>query len=424
MGFWSYIGILLVIFSAYKFLIRLGKALPVLELMLLIAGLQWIVGPLIEYASPSLHYKYYMYVEQTQYMGFVVPAFGIFVLFVLVLIKKTALFNFQLGRLENYSNYGLVIFIIGVFFDVFGGFLPGALGFVGFILSNFKFVGAIILYYSQSKKLKKIFYVAILYLLITSISKALFHDFILWSVFFYMFWSLKNKPSIPVILTTIIAGALLALTLQTVKSAFRAEVWNDYSGNKIELFIGLMIDSVLASDTDVSQIDGDGVDSNVRLNQGWIISATLDHIPSNQNYFNGATIKDAIFASILPRFLNPNKTKAGGQENFRKFTGLELSQGTSMGISIVGEAYGNFAHVGGILFMGIWGFFLGKVWLFLYNQIRKNILIIAFIPLIFLQVIKAETELVVVLNHLVKSLIVVFLFIWFAKKYLKWDFNK
>jgi hypothetical protein len=45
---------------------------------------------------------------------------------------------------------------------------------------------------------------------------------------------------------------------------------------------------------------------------------------------------------------------------------------------------------------------------------------VAFLPLMFLQVIKAETELVVVLNHLIKASIVIWAFFWFAKKRLNW----
>ncbi|WP_179022250.1 hypothetical protein [Winogradskyella forsetii] len=423
MEIWSYIGIASVLLVAYKFLKRLGKGLPVLELMLLIAGLQWIIGPLIEYASPSLHYKYFMYVTQAEYMSFVVPAYLVFTVVIMLVIKKRVELPFKLDQLKAYSDYGLKIFLIGLFFDLFGGALPGALGFFAFILSNFKFVGAIILYYSESKKLKTLFYLVILYLLLTSILKGLFHDFILWSTFFYMFWSLKYKPSFSRILLTIIAGGVFVITLQTAKFAYRAQITDNYSGNKLALFMNLMASSFLVDETEVAELD-DGVDSNVRLNQGWIISAVLDHIPNNQEHLNGTTIKDAIFSAILPRLLNPNKTKAGGRENFRRFTGLDISSGTSMGISIIGEAYGNFAAFGGILFMGFWGLFLGKVWLFLYAKIKQNIIFIAFIPLIFLQVIKAETELVVVLNHLVKSMIVVFLFIWFAKKHLMWNFNK
>ncbi|WP_179004971.1 hypothetical protein [Winogradskyella forsetii] len=420
---WSYIGVGMVAFVAYCFVKRLGKGLPVLELMLLIAGLQWIIGPIIEYVSPSAHWKYYMYVEESEYMSFVAPAYAMFSIIILLIIRKTKRFHFNVEVLREYSGYGLIIFLIGVAFDVFSGVLPRSLGFLIFILSNFKYVGAIILFYSENKKLKRIFFIAILYLLINSILKALFHDFILWTVFFYMFWTLKYKPTIPRILLTFVLGALFALTLQTIKSAYRMQVWNNYSGNKLELFVNLMMDSFLVDETTSAELD-DGIDSNVRLNQGWIISAVLDNIPNNQDYLNGITVKDAVFASILPRFLNPNKAKAGGQENFALFTGLSITNDVSMGISIVGEAYGNFAHTGGILFMGFWGLFLGRVWLFLYAKIKQNIIFIAFIPLIFLQVIKAETELVVVLNHLIKSMIVVFLFIWFAKKYLKWHLDK
>lgn len=423
MGFWTYIGITALVFVAYKFLIRIGKGLPVLELMLLIAGLQWILGPLIEYSSPSGHYKYFMYVEQSSYMSFVVPAYIMFAIFVFYFLNRTNCYKIDILHLKNYSDYGVSILIIGIFFDVFGGLLPNSLGFVSFILSNFKFVGAIILFNSQKKTLRYIFYGAIIYLLIISIFRALFHDLILWSTFFYMFWALKNTPSIQKILLTFIVGGFLALTLQTVKSSLRTQVFDGFSGNKIELFMSLMVNSLLGNEENLPQLD-DGVETNVRLNQGWIISAVLDHIPANQEYLHGGSIRDAVFASILPRMLNPNKIQAGGQENFRRFTGLELNQGTSMGISIVGEAYGNFARVGGVIFMGVWGAFLGVIWLFLYKKISKNIIFIAFIPLIFLQVIKAETELVVVLNHLVKSMMVVFAFLWFAKNYLHWNFNK
>ncbi len=412
----------MVLFVAYTFVKRLGKGLPMLELMLLIAGLQWIIGPILEYASPLMHWKYHMYVQQPKYMAFVVPAYTIFTISVLAVIKQTANVNLKLESLKDYSKYGITIFVIGICFDVLGSFLPGPLVFIGFILSNFKFIGAIIFFYSDNKKLKNLFYFTILYLLVTSILRGLFHDFMLWSTFFFMFWALKYKPSIPSILAIFLAGALFAITLQTVKAAYRLQLANNFSGNKLELFANLMVEAFLVDETSRAEQDG-SADNNVRLNQGWIISAVMDHIPRNQEYLDGETIADAILASIFPRVLLPDKAKAGGQENFRKFTGLQISESASMGISIVGEAYGNFASIGGIIFMGLWGFFLGRIWLFLFKKVKENRIFITFIPLIFLQVIKAETELVVVLNHLIKTMIIVFLFMWFAKNYLKWRFE-
>ena len=94
-----------------------------------------------------------------------------------------------------------------------------------------------------------------------------------------------------------------------------------------------------------------------------------------------------------------------------------------MGISILGEAYGNFNRFGGIIFMGIWGYFLAMYWRFLFKGLHNNVLLLAFLPIVFLQVIKAETELVVVLNHLIKATIVVYLFFWAAKALLNWNFK-
>ncbi|WP_434037653.1 hypothetical protein [Formosa sp. 4Alg 33] len=420
---WTLIGCLSVIYLAVLFVKRLGKSVPILELMTLIAGLQWIIGPIIEYANPSNHYKYYMYVDQETYMSFIVPAYIGFMAFILLGIKSTQKYRIPIANLEYYSKYGLIIFGIGVFFDLFGGVLPGALKFFGFILSNFKFAGAIILYFSKDALLKKVFYGAIAYLFVIALAKAMFHDLILWLVFFYMFWAIKTKPSIPFILTTFLIAALSLTTLQTIKAAYRSQVWSGYSGNKIELFLTLITESMFDGDSNIEEVDSGEPGTNVRLNQGWIISAVLYQIPSNEPFLGGETIEEAVFSSLLPRFLNPNKAKAGGQVNFRRFTGLDLSDGTSMGISIIGEAYGNYGITGGILFMSAWGFFLAKVWTRLFKVVLKNIIFVAFLPIAFLQVIKAETELVVVLNHLIKSLIVIFFFFWYAKNYMNWKFS-
>lgn len=419
MDFWTTIGVILMGIITLRFVFQLGKGLPILELMLFIAAAQWIIGPLIAYNTPNLHYKYYMYVDQQRYMSYVVPAFGVFALAVLIGLRSVKYSTIPIEKLKQFKDYGLAIFLIGVFFDFIASSLPGSLAFFAFIISNFKFAGAIILFFSEDKRLKQIFYASLVFLLFRSIQSAMFHDLILWIVFFFMFWALKFKPSRQKIIAIVVLGALSITTLQTIKSAYRLEVWNGYSGNRIQLFAGLLADAVLLSGADDNQLDGEH--NNVRLNQGWIISAILDEIPSKQPFFEGETVKDALISSVLPRFLSPNKKIAGGQENFRKFTGLELGEATSMGISIVGEAYGNYNRIGGILFMGIWGYFLAMYWRFLFSAVQKNILLLAFLPLVFLQVVKAETELVVVLNHLIKATIVISLFFWAAKAFLNWN---
>ena len=419
MDLWTTIGVILSGLIALRFISQLGKSLPILELMLFIAAAQWIIGPLIEYNTPSLHYKYFMYVDQQRYMSYVVPAFGAFALAVLLGLRFLKDSTIPLDRLKHFKDYGVTIFLIGVFFDLIGSSLPASLAFFAFIISNFKFAGAIILFFSDDQRLKPIFYASLVFLLFRAIQSTMFHDFILWTAFFYMFWALQFKPSRQKIVATLLIGALSLTTLQTMKYAYRQQVWNGYSGSKIELFTGLVVDAILLDGADQELLDGEL--NKVRLNQGWIISAIIDEMPQRTDFLKGETITDALSAAVLPRFLNPNKTKAGGQENFRRFTGLELGEGTSMGISIIGEAYGNYGKNGGVIFMGIWGLFLSVFWNMVFKKTATNIVLLAFLPLLFLQVIKAETELVVVLNHLIKATIVVYLFFWAAKALLNWN---
>src|SRR5690606_25449870 len=103
-----------------------------------------------------------------------------------------------------------------------------------------------------------------------------------------------------------------------------------------------------------------------------------------------------------------------------KYTGLQIGSGTSMGMSIIGEGYANFGVSGGIVFMGVWGLFLVWYWRGIVYFVRKYPLLLFFVPIIYLQVVKAETELVVVLNHLIKSSIMIMLFFLFASRFLNW----
>ena len=138
MDFWTTIGVILTGLIALRFISQLGKSLPILELMLFIAAAQWIIGPLIEYNAPSLHYKYFMYVDQQRYMSYVVPAIGAFALAVLLGLRSLKDSTIPLDRLKHFKDYGITIFLIGVFFDLIGSSLPAGLAFFAFIISKEK----------------------------------------------------------------------------------------------------------------------------------------------------------------------------------------------------------------------------------------------------------------------------------------------
>lgn len=421
MNLLSLLGIALVLFVAFRFIKGLGKRLPILEMMVLVAGLQWIIGPAIEYQATSHHYKYYMYVEEAVYMAYVVPAYGVFTLIILYGLKRVPKLNLDITKFNEFATYGKYILLVGVFFDFAGSSAPGGLKFVFFLLSNFKYAGALILLFSIRKWDRYLFYAALAYLFFGAIRSGFFHDLLLWGTFFYMFWAYKVKPSIKLNIIIIGIGMFGATLIQGVKANYRAIISEGYEGSYVSLFFDSVGQRLTRDEETLGFEDNDEL--NVRLNQGWIISAIMEHTPRMQPYADGATVMEAVFASALPRFLNPDKKIAGGVENFEKFTGLPLGENTSMGMSIIGEAYANFGVGGGILFMAIWGFVLIRFWFFILRQVGNRPLLIFFIPLMFLQVIKAETELVVVLNHLVKSLILIFVFFWLSRKFIYKNFG-
>lgn len=416
---WAYLGVILVIWVFWIFLRGLGKRLPILEFILLIAGLQWIIGPLIDYNTPISHFKYYMYVDQLTYMQYVVPAYFVFAIVLIRGVnKKYKIAWWSINDLVQFSSYGIFIFSAGVVFDIIRPLVPNSLQFVFYLLTNFKFVGALLLLFSPIKWHRYLFYGSLGYLFFSSLRNAMFHDFILWSAFFYMFWAYKVKPSWKLSLLILLSGFLFGTVIQAVKSEYRSIIWGGYHGNYLVLFTEIMERKISGG---LIESDQDENELNVRLNQGWIISAVMHHTPKSQPYANGGTVKEAFMASLVPRFIFPDKKIAGGVENFEKFTGISLSANTSMGLSIMGEAYANFGVKGGIIFMGFWGIFLVWIWRILINKTQSTLMLIVFLPLIFLQVVKAETELVVVLNHLIKSILLVFLFFWFIRRVLKWQ---
>lgn len=415
MYIWSVIGVLLVLWITIRFFKEIGKSFPVLELLLLIAGMQWVLGAFNAYRLSVEHFKYYMRVDETTYMSYVVPAFLGFVIIILVRTRNSKIV-LQVN-VKQYTQIGRYILLIGVIADFLKFFVPSSLLFFFYLLSLFKFVGVGILLFSRKREDRIFFYLAIAYLLIRSLNSAMFHDFILWGVFLFLLWALKNKPTFKLKITIILSGIIMIVAIQMVKQTFREAIWSGYSGNKISLFLNVLdnnwSDSYFSNEDNLSEL-------NVRLNQGWIIAAIINHVPNSEPYANGGTVVEALEATLLPRFLSPNKKIAGGKVNYEKYTGLLLGKNTSMGLSIIGEAYANFGAFGGVTFMLFWGWFLSSYWNKIHRYIRKHPLLLFFIPLLFLQVVKAETELMVVLNHLIKASLVVWLFFWFSNKYLNW----
>jgi hypothetical protein len=75
---------------------------------------------------------------------------------------------------------------------------------------------------------------------------------------------------------------------------------------------------------------------------------------------------------------------------------------------VLGEAYANFGEYGGILFMIAFGAFLAVYYSKVLKWTAEHPDFLFWIPLIFYQAIKAETDMVVIVNQIFKGSIVAF----------------
>jgi hypothetical protein len=420
----SALGVCTFIFIFIKFTIDLGRIIEIRDIIAFIATAQWIFGPVLAYNVLPEHDLYYMSVSEETYMSFVLPGtLALIVGMYFPLTQNRIVGDEQFQKLKEFmegkASLGYGVLIAGLLFGFLSEFVPPSLRFLFFLLSNLQFVGMFMILFASKSALKWLVFAGVLgSIAFTSILGGMFHELIMWVLFTFIILAYIIKISMPVKITIFTIGITLLLFIQSIKQEYRMATWYSAS-NKSNSEIFQDIASQRLEDPS-SIVSSDGMsNAGARLNQGWIISRIMSHIPAEDEYLRGATFSNAIIAGLVPRVLMPNKAKAGGRENFERFTGVPLDEDTSMNLSIVGEAYGNFGNAGGVLFMLVLGVFYNLVIIYIIRLTKKFPSLILWMPLLFFQVIKAETDFAIVFNHLLKSSMVIWFVFFVSIKVLK-----
>jgi hypothetical protein len=423
----SFLAITGALFSIYilnKLLFGFGEGVPVNIVMVFIACMQWIVGPILSYYTGINHPFYGMQVPEADYFSFILP--GIFLYHLglsLPLIGVNDIPKLVIKDISEdaSSKVKAAYYLIGLgFFASFAQrFVPGSLFFFMYLLSQLKYVGCFYLY-SSSKKNNTVLYIVFGTLLLEALAAALFHDLILWALFFVFIYAINNRISLTKKVSALIVGIIMLLVLQSVKYQYRNIAWSNASLSsfeRTEIFFNMIIENIWSPER-IFEAEKNEL-TITRLNQGWIISRVMNYVPFNEPFAEGKTIGGAFSAALLPRFIAGDKAKAGGRVMMERFTGIILQDGTSMNISLIGEAYGNYGRGKGIWFMFVIGIVFSLILRYMFIKSRNNPTILFWIPFLFLQVVKAETDLTTTLNYLVKATIVMFIVFFTFKKVLK-----
>ncbi|MCX6239092.1 MAG: hypothetical protein NTY07_16280 [Bacteroidia bacterium] len=402
---WSLISFVLFYFLFIKFVLDLGSEISIRHIIAIIAVLQYLVGASLGYQYDAFIADIFrMAVVRDTYFSFVLPAtiaYLIGLYFPVERYKKETIIK----ESSFYRSKGVLLIIVGFIAE----FMP-FLGFAGYLLAGLKYVGAFYLFASPGKP--KYYWIALVFgylFFVKTLSSGMFHEFILWGSFLVMMYYVLNPGTFWNRLTTISLGFLAIFLIQLVKPDFRAlQARSGIQENRIALFTEVLKNKIYGDElwfspkTTASNV--------VRLNQGWIVAKVMHNIPANRPFANGESINESITASLLPRFISPDKAIAGGRLNMQRYAGITLNKNTSMDIGQVGEAYANYGVGGGIVFMLILGFVFNLMLAFISRKSIDISDLIFWLPLLFLQVVKAETSLLTTLNHLVKASLLTWFF--------------
>lgn len=422
------VSIGLFVFFLLSFIDSIGKSYNPLDIPILLALFQCMLMPMVVYKVFNdelivVALKYDMTVNQTTYYGYVFPAILLFIIGVKVpmLFSKEIQPQFmnalRLSKtyLEGKGNIGILLIIIGASVGVLQPFIPGELNYVAYLIGKLLIVGVIYTFLSNAKNRLWFLIGGIVLLFAQALAQAMFGDLVYTLMLGILLVLLGRNISNKLKYSVALIGMIFLLLIQSVKNDYRAVVWKglDKENQGQGAFFSLLADRI-SNPSQFFEWDS-YFPMIVRANQGMIIDKVMDHIPKNAPYAEGETIFTALAASFIPRILWEDKPMSGGQANMLRFTGLTI-QGYSMNIGPIGEAYGNFGVEGGFYFMLFYGLFFSFAILLILRVIKKRPTVILWFPLLFLNSVQMETDILMCVNSLLKNVV----FCWFCY----WAFDR
>lgn len=421
---WESSSVGLFVFFFLDFLNNLGKKIVIFDITVILAVATCLVMPVVFYhyytkQTPIAKlWNRYMPISTDDYFSFAVPA-----IIMLALGLKIPLGNMKINKnpelyifkvkedLVAKKDVGMKLIGIGVISGMFSKVMPGELQQFFYFLAHLIYVGVFYVIYSPSKKKKLVTTLVLAMMVGESVAVGMFGELIFTLAISMILMLLGNQTAFWKKLTVSLSGIFLVLLLQSIKMDYRKEAWRGGGADPVYFFklIGNRI-----SDPSNMFDEQTGFLAAARMNQGWLIAKTMQYVPAKYPYAYGETIWQSVLASFAPRFLWPDKPEAGGKANLLRFWGYRL-RGYSMNIGPMGEAYGNFGTVGGVIYMFFYGLLFNSLLSGLLKRAEKRPTLILWIPFLFTATVTVETDLLTTMNTLTKGIF----FTWLIFKLFK-----
>ena len=365
--------------------------------------------------------NYYLSVPYEDYVYFGFGASVIYTIGLSVLLKNRQLIEIQReiftklsGNSSLKSSYNVLLLfgLIGILIRFLN---IEALNQVSWVLTNFINCALFGMAISDRRvSLKTI--IPIILQVVNVVITATYGDFFLYLLFFYIVTQInanirtKKRINILIYSGAVITGIFILSFSQHLKIVQRGVQWSD-SGENISNNINTnsgYFDFISAIHYNSDYTSRDFYEPIIfRMNQGWLVSEAMAKQKIHGKLEYGSTILNAAIDALVPRFLNPDKEKAGGRTKITKYTNLELNENTSMNIGVLGEAYINFGYYG-IIFILFYGLFLGWILKIIIRAAVKRPILITVLPIYLLVFMVTGTDFVMIFNGIVKNSIVIY----------------
>lgn len=415
----SYFAIVLSLHQFVLLFNSIGYVIPVRYLLGAFMCVQFFIGPVLAYngldAFQYIHYK--MKISEDDYFAYSIPSVLSFIFGLhiwantlsgeIVDEKRIAVF------VEANPKLPYIFIVTGFLTSIVSGFFSSELAFIFYLLGSFKFVGLFLLVFGN-KQLKIVPLIIVIGSIISSsLGEGMFHDLLTWLIFTGSVFAIKYKIGFNVKLIACFAFIFLAVTIQVLKSSYRAVTGSGREEVGIETFSNLYEQQ--NANNSIFSFEK-LAPASVRINQGFIITNIMANVPARVPFSNGEEMYQLFEAAILPRIFAPNKLNAGDRTIFMKYSGLQIKAGTSMGLSSIGDAYLNFGIYGGCFFMFLLGLMYSYILNIFYKKSKTYPVLILFTALVFYYPIRPDCELQTILGHLFKSCFLIACMIYFFKK--------
>jgi hypothetical protein len=375
------------------------------EWALLLYASNYLLSPAITYEIDSHLVKYGMKIPSDEYFSLAFPGFLLFTLGMYTIpnnLFRPSFFKVSQATMIN-ERFLIQITIIGVILRLISDVFPGELSFFVYLISMIRFVGGFSLFASNTRKYRLLAFLILLFELYFGFVAGMYHDAIMWVIFFALFYLYTLKPTLRIKLIGVSVIIFLVLFIQAIKATYREQVWQGEEEASIET-----ITSVGATKANSDQMIGeDNLLSTLnRGNQAWIFASTVDRMEKYKDFQGLKNVNKYFEAALLPRFLAPNKLSSGDKEIFNEFSGHSINENTSMGLGIFADGYIAYGAWGVYFF----GFVLGLIFSLTFKLVERWTKISPFYVLLLLPMlnyaVRPDCELQTTINHLAKSIIV------------------